>query len=228
MGRAELERSLSTLDIWLIIFGVFVAIGVVGESLAGFLHWRRSGQLQAVQTSENLALQKDLKDTELKLEELRRLAGPRTIDRANFVKALDGKPKCHVEIWYLPDISDGFWLMNSLLAALIAAHWDVEPPTPMTDLKPDPSNPISRFIPPHMVAGAQPVGATVVAHAMPLPPEMVAPQEALMSAIASSLHGVYGSSNPSVPEGTLRIIITAKPDPIFAMPPAIAAPGQAK
>jgi uncharacterized cupredoxin-like copper-binding protein len=64
MGEAvsgpELESSLSTLDIWLIVFGVFVAIGVVGESLVGFLHWRTSGQLQAVQTAENLAQQKEI------------------------------------------------------------------------------------------------------------------------------------------------------------------------
>jgi hypothetical protein len=60
VGRAELERSLSSLDIWLIVFGVFVAIGAVGGSVAGFLHWRRSGELQALQTSENLALQKDI------------------------------------------------------------------------------------------------------------------------------------------------------------------------
>lgn len=62
VGRAALERSLSTLDIWLIVFGVFVAIGVVGESVIGFLHWRRSGQLQTLQTSENLALEKAVAD----------------------------------------------------------------------------------------------------------------------------------------------------------------------
>jgi len=53
--KAALESSLSALDIWLIVFGVFVAIGVVGESVVGFLHWRRSGQLQVIQTTENLA-----------------------------------------------------------------------------------------------------------------------------------------------------------------------------
>jgi hypothetical protein len=83
MGRTELERSLSTLDIWLIIFGVFVAIGVVGESIAGFLHWRRSGQLQMLQTTENLALQKAVAeantralDAQLALEKFK---APRTL-----------------------------------------------------------------------------------------------------------------------------------------------------
>lgn len=61
MDKATLESSLNTLDIWLIAFGVLVAIGVVGESVAGFLHWRRSGQLQVIQTAENLGLQTEIK-----------------------------------------------------------------------------------------------------------------------------------------------------------------------
>src|ERR1700735_4724608 len=96
VGKTELESSLSTLDLWLIVFGLFVAIGVVGESVVGFLHWRRSGQLQALQTAENLPLQRDLKDTELKLEELRALAGPRQIDPARFLAALARRPKATV------------------------------------------------------------------------------------------------------------------------------------
>jgi hypothetical protein len=60
VDKAGLESSLNALDVWLIIFGVFVAIGVVGESITGFLHWRRSGQLQSVQTAENLAQQKEI------------------------------------------------------------------------------------------------------------------------------------------------------------------------
>jgi hypothetical protein len=34
-----------------------VAVGAVGGSVAGFLHWRRSGELQVIQAAENLALQ---------------------------------------------------------------------------------------------------------------------------------------------------------------------------
>jgi membrane protein required for beta-lactamase induction len=60
VGKSELEGALSALDVWLIIFGIFVAIGVVGESVSGFLHWRRSGQLQVLQTSENLAQQREI------------------------------------------------------------------------------------------------------------------------------------------------------------------------
>jgi hypothetical protein len=48
MGKAALQASLNTLDVWLIIFGLLVAIGAVGGSVAGFLHWRRSGELQTI------------------------------------------------------------------------------------------------------------------------------------------------------------------------------------
>jgi hypothetical protein len=60
MDKAALESALSALDIWLIGFGVLVAIGVVGESVAGYLHWRKGNDLQAIQTGENLTLQRDI------------------------------------------------------------------------------------------------------------------------------------------------------------------------
>lgn len=80
MGKAELEASLNTLDIGLIVFGVLVAIGVVGESVFGFLHWRRSNDLHALQIAENTAqqvtiarLQNDTALTEERLLSERRL-----------------------------------------------------------------------------------------------------------------------------------------------------------
>src|SRR5437667_2436103 len=54
MNKQSLESSLQTLDILLIVFGLLVAIGVAGESIFGFLHWRRSNQLRDIQTAENL------------------------------------------------------------------------------------------------------------------------------------------------------------------------------
>jgi hypothetical protein len=69
MGKAELERALSTLDVWLIIFGIFVAIGVVGESIVGYLHWRKSGQLSTLQTSENLTLQQSIAEARARAAE---------------------------------------------------------------------------------------------------------------------------------------------------------------
>jgi hypothetical protein len=60
LGKADLQASLNSLDIWLIIFGLFVAVGAVGGSVTGFLHWRRSGQLQTLLEAENLAQQREI------------------------------------------------------------------------------------------------------------------------------------------------------------------------
>lgn len=60
MGKVELQASLNTLDIWLICFGILVAIGAVGGSVAGYLHYRRSGQLQTMLEAENLAQKNDI------------------------------------------------------------------------------------------------------------------------------------------------------------------------
>jgi hypothetical protein len=90
MGKAALQASLNTLDIWLIIFGLLVAVGAVGGSVAGFLHWRRSGQLQTFLEAENLAQQKEIanaKATAAQAEqraaeatlELARMKAPRTL-----------------------------------------------------------------------------------------------------------------------------------------------------
>jgi hypothetical protein len=57
LGKAALAASLNSLDILLIAFGILVAVGAVGGSVAGFLHWRRSGEIQVIQAGENLILQ---------------------------------------------------------------------------------------------------------------------------------------------------------------------------
>jgi hypothetical protein len=83
LDKVALEASLRSLDLWLIGFGIFVAVGVVGESIAGFLHWRRGGQLQAVQVAENLALQKAISDANARAIEaqlaLEKFKAPRTL-----------------------------------------------------------------------------------------------------------------------------------------------------
>jgi hypothetical protein len=55
MTKEELEAFLRTLDLWVIGFGIMVAIGVAGEAVVGFMHFRKSGELHKLQTAENLA-----------------------------------------------------------------------------------------------------------------------------------------------------------------------------
>lgn len=47
--RAALEGILSTIDVWLLIFGILVVIGVGGESAFGFWAWRANSKLRSTQ-----------------------------------------------------------------------------------------------------------------------------------------------------------------------------------
>ncbi|HEY2547720.1 MAG TPA: hypothetical protein VGI46_16735 [Candidatus Acidoferrum sp.] len=60
MTKEELETVLRTLDIWVIVFGILVAIGVTGEAIVGYFHFRKSGQLQRLQAAENLGQQGEI------------------------------------------------------------------------------------------------------------------------------------------------------------------------
>jgi hypothetical protein len=60
MTKGELEALLRTLDIWVIVFGILVAIGVTGEAIVGFLHFRKGNQLHRLEVAENLAQQAEI------------------------------------------------------------------------------------------------------------------------------------------------------------------------
>ena len=100
------------------------------------------------------------KEAELKLAKLRKLASPRSIDVETFVKTLEGKPKAHVQIWYLPDVSDVWMLSFQLKIALLHAGWQVDEPIEIPE--PDSKNPLVKGMPRAMVAGGQPSGVTIV------------------------------------------------------------------
>jgi hypothetical protein len=213
-------------DVLTIIADLLIIGGVWGELM--FARRARTADDSRVAEAETAVSEANVRvaEAELRLEELRKSARPRDIDREIFNKELEGQPKSRVQIWYLPDISDGFWFASRLSGALIGAGWDVvEPPTPMPEMPPDPDNPISRFVPRAMVAGAQPSGVTVIARGAPQNLEKNPSHQALMFAIAlASGFTSWGSSNLSVPEGVLRVIIAAKPDPNFPKPLTMPAP----
>jgi di/tripeptidase len=53
MGKAEIEASLATLATWIQIFGLLVAVGIVGEVGVGIRHWLLDRRLQSLQHSED-------------------------------------------------------------------------------------------------------------------------------------------------------------------------------
>ncbi|MGD0335209.1 MAG: hypothetical protein ABSA90_18450 [Xanthobacteraceae bacterium] len=143
MDKSALELSLRTLDVWFIIFGILVAIGVVGESVAGFLHWRRSGQLQVIQTAENLALANSVAEANRTTEALRShnlalqneiIAAEHALadrfiwydDRSAIQAVLSQYPGQIVRIWMYPASSpDTFALGMTIAGLMFSAKWQV-------------------------------------------------------------------------------------------------------
>jgi hypothetical protein len=137
MGKAALQASLNTLDIWLIIFGLLVAVGAVGGSVAGFLHWRRSGQLQTVLEAENLAQQKEIanaKATAAQAEqraakanlELARMKAPRTLtaeQQEHIISALRPFAGTRFDVGLVQGDAEAAEFMALLEAVLQRAGW---------------------------------------------------------------------------------------------------------
>ena len=141
MEKAELEASLNSLDIWLIVFGILVAIGVVGESVAGFLHWRRSGALQRVQTAENLEQQRSIasltKDIALAQEQtakaqlqLARLINPRSLNPTQYMEMIHKLSEfkgSRFDVAIVPDDREILDLLELIERVLRQAGWVEEP-----------------------------------------------------------------------------------------------------
>jgi hypothetical protein len=143
MEKAALQASLNTLDIWLIIFGLLVAIGAVGGSVTGFLHFRRSGQLQVILEAENLAQRNEIAQANARAAEANRKAeqerlarvkleaklAPRTIQQPQ-QQAIAGKlaefkgQKAGLGVW--PSSPETELLARELAAALTMAGWEIE------------------------------------------------------------------------------------------------------
>jgi len=60
MDKTGLEALLARIDIWLLIFGFLVVVGVAGESYFGIRHWWNSRKLQALQSAESLSQQGEI------------------------------------------------------------------------------------------------------------------------------------------------------------------------
>ena len=103
------------------VAAALVVVGVALEFAEGWISepWRkivddaRTTEIARLSTDSEMARAEIAsanareREAELKLEQLRNLAGPRDINFDIFRREIEGKPKAHVQIWYLPDSSDG-------------------------------------------------------------------------------------------------------------------------
>jgi hypothetical protein len=132
--KAALQAALNTLDVWLIVFGVLVAIGAVGRSVAGYLHWRKSGELQTVLEAENLAQQQEIakanataaqaqqRAAEANLE-LARMKAPRTLRAEPVVSILKPFAGTSFDVGLVQGDAEAADFMLVLEGVLKAAGW---------------------------------------------------------------------------------------------------------
>lgn len=141
MAKEALEALLNTLDVWLVIFGLLVAVGTVGGAVVGYIHWRKGNELQQLQSAENLRLQARIAEAEaqaaeankkaeeerlarVKIEE--RLAPRRlTLDRLRrFLDILRKGPKGPVDIQFAANDAEASAFASQIRDALRNAGWD--------------------------------------------------------------------------------------------------------
>jgi hypothetical protein len=60
LDRVHLEALIGRLEVWALIFGALVAIGVVGESVYGIRLWWNNRKLQAMQSAESDSLRAEI------------------------------------------------------------------------------------------------------------------------------------------------------------------------
>lgn len=94
MDKAQLQDLLARIDVWLLIFGVVVVIGVGGESFFGIRHWWNSRKLQRIEETEEkereeriaalnheaAALRQQAEAEKLARTKLEKEIAPRTLD----------------------------------------------------------------------------------------------------------------------------------------------------
>ena len=94
MDKAAVKDLLERIDIWLLIFGFIVVVGVGGESFFGIRHWWNSRKLQRIEESEEkereariaalnqdaAALRKEAEAEKLARVKLEKEIAPRTLD----------------------------------------------------------------------------------------------------------------------------------------------------
>jgi hypothetical protein len=177
-----------------------IAVGVWGEVFFANKA-RKAGDKQLAQYEARAAEANERAvQAQLELEHLRKKVGPRIIDAAIFLKALEGKGKptnLPLEIWYLPSDPDSRQLARQIWALLYSeAKWhQVNSPMP---------------IPLDKTLNGPFEGVTILERAYEESPGLWGSStlaRALMDAFTFSLGGVQRQLDNEMAEGAMRIVV---------------------
>jgi hypothetical protein len=137
--KSDLEGLLSTIDIWLLVFGIFVVIGVAGESIFGITAWlthrRLNPVLTAIADEQRAETQRETAQANERAgkaneraAELLALIQPRalTVEQQRIIGNSLVRFKGHkISIWSYDWDLEGYMLSKQIVAACNFAHLDV-------------------------------------------------------------------------------------------------------
>jgi 4-amino-4-deoxy-L-arabinose transferase-like glycosyltransferase len=202
---------------------LLVAIGVGFEVQFARMGHRRSNELdrrtkdklgeaieRAAEAGKAAAeATKQALESQLALEKFK---APRSVDSDIFVKEVEGKSSWPVvELLYV-DAGDCLSLAGSIAIALGNARWPVAWARPLQRANPSSEFP-AEIVPITTSYGAQTIGVTVVARELYLNfPDGKSPQGTLVWALGKALssQNANGGRDPSMRDGTLRIVVAPK------------------
>ncbi len=173
---------------------------LAAETAFGVLIFLSDGWIAEIQRAE-------IERQNFEIVVLRKNSLPRSIDIQAFTKKLEGAQPAKVEILYVPDCNDCWWLSSWLADALNNAHWSAGKPTPVA---PQDRNWVRAV---HSLY-AQSWGITVVVNS---PDKITAdpklPFGALNWALTHELggnFGIQGAIDVSMPDDLIRIVVAPK------------------
>ena len=157
MDKAQIQATLQHIDVWLLVFGIIVVIGVGGESIFGFRHWWNSRKLQTIQSAdehereETIArLNEQAQSFQLQIAqanertakaelELAKLKAPRVLtegQKRELIAALKPFPNTPVSIVFEFADGEAKALAAQLFVVLHDAGWKVGYGSPLPGMQP--------------------------------------------------------------------------------------------
>jgi hypothetical protein len=141
MEKVQIQAALENIDVWLLIFGAIVVIGVGGESVFGIRHWWNSRKLQAIQETEARAQEEEIArltdksgvieqeniKLNITLNRLKRSTGPRYLSRDEqdqLVKALSKYVITDVVIEFEQGKTEAERFGEDFAAVFKRLHWN--------------------------------------------------------------------------------------------------------
>jgi hypothetical protein len=227
MGKEELEATIAafeisgrTIDNWILIFAVGVALCLSAEVVFSVAHWGNEQKLRPLRalqsqlhenelaklaaetarlSTEGDVARKETAEAKLQLEQLKKQVGPRNLNWNASVDAMKGAPRVRLEILYVADDNDSMHLAQQIQLACSAAGWELPSRNPI-QRPPGWSEPLA------MAVDGQPTGVTIVSRS-PTPADSI---EAAISAGIGRV-GAHHNGPYAPPVGTARIVVAPRP-----------------